>query len=76
MIEVSEVTAFMLYLCLTLGSILGFWAFQHYVQRHKKMSINEQQLYICEYCQFCYLEDFVKPVTRCPQCKSYNKKTF
>jgi hypothetical protein len=73
MIEVSEVTAFMLYLCLTLGSLLGFWAFQHYSKRNKKISLDEEQLFVCEYCHFCYLEDFTQSVTRCPQCQSYNK---
>ncbi|MGZ3633635.1 MAG: hypothetical protein ACXU9U_05945 [Parachlamydiaceae bacterium] len=76
MIEISETTAFMLYLCLTLGSVLGLWLQQHYSKKNRKINLNEEQLYICEYCQFCYLENQVKPVTRCPQCQSYNKQEY
>ncbi len=74
MIEISSTTAFMIYLCLTLGPLLGLWLVQHYSKRHSKINVEEHQLYICEYCQFCYLDDRVQGITRCPQCLSYNKK--
>lgn len=72
MIEVSETTAFMIYLCITLGPLLGIWLFQHYARRHKKVDMTSQQLFVCEYCHFCYLDQVSKPITRCPQCQSYN----
>lgn len=73
MIELTSTTALMLYLCLTLGSLLILWGFHHYRFRYKKVEISEQTLYICEYCSFAYLGDIVAKVTLCPQCQCYNK---
>lgn len=74
MIEVSQTTAFMIYLCITLGPLLGLWAFQHYTKRHRKLDLAEKRLYVCEYCHYCYLDLHTHTITRCPQCQSYNKK--
>lgn len=74
MFEVSQTTAFMIYLCFTIGPLLGLWVFQHYSKRNRKIDLAEKSLYICEYCQFCYLDDHSKPITRCPQCQSFNKQ--
>lgn len=73
MITVSTTTAMMLYLCLTLVVLLGLWTYQHYRLRTKKIEITEQELFVCEYCLFVYLEEKTKNVTQCPQCQSYNK---
>lgn len=73
MIEVSATTAFMIYLCMTLCILFGIWGYQHYFTRKHKIDIAEQELFVCEYCQFCYLDDGIKPVTKCPQCHSFNK---
>lgn len=73
MIEVSLTTALMIYLCLTLGSLLLIWGLHHYFSRKSKLIIEKHQLYMCEYCQFCYLEEISKSVTRCPQCRSFNQ---
>lgn len=73
MIEISETTAFMLYLCLSLGPVLAIWAYHHYSRRHKKINHSAQQLFVCEYCHYCYLESISQRVTRCPQCQSFNE---
>lgn len=73
MIEISESSAFMIYLGLTLGPLLGIWVFQHYSRKHQKIDLSAQRLYVCEYCHFCYLDGQSLPITRCPQCQSYNK---
>lgn len=75
MIEVSQTTLFMLYLCMTLGPILGLWLYHHYSRRNQKIDLAEQKLYACEYCQFCYLDRQAARITRCPQCQSYNKSS-
>ncbi len=75
MIEISSTTAFMIYLSMTLGPLLGLWFAQHYFKRHKKINIDDQKLYICEYCQFGYLDNREQKITRCPQCLSYNQTT-
>lgn len=74
MIEVSLTTALMIYLCLTLGTLLAIWGIHHYLSRKSKLDVAQHQLYVCEYCQFCYLDEQSKAVTRCPQCKSFNGK--
>jgi hypothetical protein len=73
MIEISLTTALMIYLCMTLGALLGMWGLQHYFSRKTKLEVAQHQLFLCEYCQFCYLEDPQKEVTRCPQCHSFNQ---
>jgi len=74
MIELSPTTAMMVYLCLTLGSLLGIWGYYHYRSRRKKVVLIQQELYICEYCHFAYLDQIANSVTQCPQCHSFNKQ--
>jgi ribosomal protein L37AE/L43A len=74
MIEISATTAIMLYLGMTLFTLLGVWSYYHYRARQKKALPSEQELNICEYCHFAYLEELTKQVTKCQQCGSYNKK--
>jgi uncharacterized paraquat-inducible protein A len=73
MIELSPTTAIMLYLCLTLATLLAIWGFHHYSSRKKKMDLSHQKLHVCEYCHFAYLRQIDKTVSRCPQCSSFNK---
>ena len=72
-VELSPNTAFMLYLGLTLGVLLGIWTYHHYTSRREKISIIEQELVVCEYCHGAYLSDVGKEISRCPHCQSYNK---
>ncbi|ADI37573.1 putative uncharacterized protein [Waddlia chondrophila 2032/99] len=74
MIELTPITALMLYLCITLATLLGIWARYHLKSRKQKVIIVEQELLVCEYCHFAYLDQIGKEVTSCPQCGSYNKK--
>lgn len=76
MIELSANTALMLYLLITTAILLSIWSFYHYSRRSKQSIPLEQQLYICEYCHFVYLEEMTKQVTKCPQCQSFNKDNF
>jgi hypothetical protein len=73
MIELSTTTAIMLYLCMTLATLLSLWGYHHYQSRKKKVDLSHQRLIVCEYCHFAYLDRVTKPVTQCPQCESYNK---
>lgn len=74
MVELSSTTALMLYLILTLGTLLALWITHHYRHRYKKVQLQENELIVCEYCNFAYLGNITKPVTQCPQCHSFNKK--
>ena len=74
MIEISPITALMLYLCLTLGTLFGIWGYHHLRGRKKKIVVIEKKLFICEYCNNAYLDGIVSALTKCPQCGSFNKK--
>lgn len=74
MIELTFITAFILYLGVTLIVIFGFWGYHHIQARRKKILSCEQDLFICEYCHFAYLEESRIKVNQCPQCGSYNKQ--
>jgi uncharacterized paraquat-inducible protein A len=71
-IELSPTTALMLYLGFTLTILLGAWLYSHYSSRHKKILPLEQELHICEFCHFAYLDTNAKKITRCPRCQSFN----
>ena len=74
MIELSANTAFMLYLSLTLVTIMGLWLYHHYQSRRKKIVTDEHELHVCEYCHCVYLDADFKEITQCPQCKLFNKQ--
>lgn len=66
-------TALMLYLSFTLAVLLGLWTWHHIKSRKKKISINDQELFVCEFCHFVYLNPHSE-ITKCPQCLSYNEQ--
>lgn len=72
MIEVSSGTAVVLYLSLTILTVLAAWGYQH-CRRRPKLELAAQQLYICEYCCCIYLGSRLKSISRCPECQSLNK---
>lgn len=74
MIEISPGTAAMVYLFLTLATLLGLWVYQHYKTKNYKILPPEQNLRVCEYCHFAYLKNAEKAITQCPQCQCYNQK--
>lgn len=73
MIEMTSTTAAMLYLCLTLTILLGFWGYDHFRSRRRKVEILSQELLVCEFCHAVYVADIAKQVTQCPQCQCFNK---
>lgn len=73
MIELTAGTACMIYLAMTLFLLLGFWVYQHYRYRDKKITTPEKNLLVCEYCHFAYLKDSAKKISKCPQCQSLNQ---
>lgn len=74
MIVLTPITALMLYLCLTLATLLCIWGWHHWKSRTRKVIVVEEELLVCEYCHFAYLGQIGKGVTACPQCGSFNKK--
>lgn len=73
MITLSSTTALMLYLGITLISLLGIWIASHYYSRNRRFMPPEKKLIVCEFCLFAYLDISAKQITQCPRCDSYNK---
>ncbi len=74
MIKLSAQAAAMIYLLLTLGSLLALWLYQHFKGSKKKILPAREDLYRCEYCHAAYTADPLKKVNQCPECHSYNKE--
>lgn len=72
MIVVAPTTAIMLYLMSTLLMLLGIWALRHYKTRRHKVVTIEKELTKCDICHFAYLRDKAKPISQCPQCRSFS----
>lgn len=72
MIELTPISALMLYLGLTLIAILSIWGIHHYTSLKRQILPSEKELYQCEFCHFAYLEIGAKKITQCPRCQSYN----
>lgn len=74
MIETTLSTIVMIYLLLTLGLLLGLWAVRHYQRRKIKFLCVEEHIACCEYCHYSYLKKIASSLSRCPQCKSFNRE--
>lgn len=72
MIELSPNTALMIYLGLTLCSLIGIWVYHHLHVRKKKFMPAEKQLKVCEFCHYAYVDSAVKKVSQCPRCHFFN----
>jgi len=73
MIEVSPETAFILYLGSAFFAIIAIWLYQHKKSKEKQILIFPTKHFTCEFCHTSYLDDPLKPFTRCPECHSLNK---
>ena len=73
MIELSPNTAFLIYLGLTLTTILALWIVSHYRTYKRQFLPLEQELNICEFCHYAYLDRGDKKITKCPCCDSFNR---
>lgn len=74
MIHLTFANAFLLYLIFTTVIILTIWLYSHYRQRNKTYLPLEQELFICEFCHFAYVDQSAKKLNRCPQCQLINEK--
>lgn len=74
MISVTPATACLLYLAIALLALLGAWLTDRWRSRNYQASILARQRYVCEFCQYSYLEDPQHHVNKCPQCGSLNRE--
>lgn len=73
MITLSATSALMLYLLLTLFTVMSLWLWNHLKKKKKAIIPDKQELLVCEYCQTAYVAQTGKSVTQCPTCDTYNK---
>ena len=73
MFELTTTTALMLYLIATLAPLLCLWGYQHFRRRQHKIVTEQNDLRVCEFCQFAYLGEKGTALSKCPQCLSFNK---
>ncbi len=73
MIEISPATAAVCYLGATLFTILGIWLYNHYSSKKRERMPLANKLTVCEFCHFAYLDSSEKKITKCPQCRSFNR---
>lgn len=73
MIELTPDAACMLYLSIAIGTLIGIWLYQHKRSKKKEVLSFETKHFRCEFCKTSYLDDAIKPLTRCPACHSLNK---
>lgn len=73
MIELSPHALLMVYLTITSMGILGLWLWHHFKIKQAPRLDQQEELHLCEYCQFLYMALSDKKVNSCPRCQQYNK---
>ncbi|MBN2190186.1 MAG: hypothetical protein JW728_03150 [Candidatus Aureabacteria bacterium] len=73
MIKVDISTAFIIYLCLTLGLVLFAWIFFEYRFKVKRVNPQIKRTCRCPICAFVYIYDVEEEYSRCPRCGSINE---
>ena len=76
MISISAVTAFSLYLSVTMAILFGAWLFYYMRHGQRKIHTTDKRLLVCEYCNYVYLLDRSKSITKCSQCGSLNNTAY
>lgn len=73
MIEVSPETACIIYLGLTVVAVFIAWIKHNKKNQSKEIITFTSGKITCEFCNFSYVDDVRKSLTRCPQCQFMNK---
>jgi hypothetical protein len=72
MFQVSISTAFLIYLAITLGSLLCLLVIRLFKKQISSTQLQEKILFSCEYCHLKYIDKQTTNVTQCPHCESFN----
>lgn len=75
MIKVDITTAIFLYLMSALGVVFFLWIFFEKKAVLPKFVREEADVWECSICTHIYVDSTHHEISRCPQCKSYNKKS-
>ena len=72
MFQVSIPTAFLIYLAITLGTLLCLLVLKLFKKQISSTQLQENRLFSCEYCHLKYIDKQTTNVTQCPHCESFN----
>ncbi len=75
MFQMDISTAVVFYLMSALLAIFIFWIFFEKKSALPKFVREEADVWECKICSYTYVDSTHQEISRCPQCKSYNKKS-
>jgi hypothetical protein len=73
-IEVDISTAVAFYVFVSLILLLAGWIFFEARKDRRKYSAEEKYVWKCSICANVYIDSIHSSISRCPQCKSFNKR--
>jgi len=74
MIRIDLTTALAIYLFILVIGFLIIWLISNYTRKDKTTATKENSIWQCAVCTHIYVLDEGQDISRCPNCKSYNKR--
>ncbi len=74
MIKVDLTIAIAIYLFILVIGFLIIWLISNYTRKDKASASKENSIWQCAVCTHIYVLDENQDISRCPSCKSYNKR--
>ncbi len=74
MIPVDISTAVLIYLSATLLAVIIVWVRFERGGSFKKYQVHPKEVWNCSVCTYTYVDSLHRELSRCPQCKSWNRR--
>ena len=74
MIPVSIATAVLIYLCVALFGVIMVWVRFERGDAFKKYQVHPKEVWNCSVCTHTYVDSLHRDLSRCPQCRSWNRR--
>jgi rubrerythrin len=75
MIPLDIGSAVLLYLMFALAAIFVLWMSYEKSEAFEKYTLDQKEVWECTICAYTYVDSTHDTISRCPQCKSLNKRT-
>ena len=75
MIPVGISMAVLIYLFMTLAGVLFLWVRFERSEAFKKYQTHPKEVWNCTVCTYTYVDSLHRDLSRCPQCKSWNRRS-
>ena len=75
MIPVDISTAVLIYLTVALLGVILVWVRFERGTAFKKYQVHPKEVWNCSVCTYTYVDSLHQELSRCPQCKSWNRRT-